>query len=134
MSINIRPFQKEDFRTIHQLISEAFNVSKDHPLQNSFLEQNHIHSFVAMENEIIVGTATLHLIYKTNRIMGLIEDVVIAPHAQGKGIGKALVLHLVEQSKSLGCYKTMLNAAAKNISFYEKMGLEVGEYQMVIRH
>ena len=47
---------------------------------------------------------------------------------------KALVLHLVEQSKSLGCYKTMLNATAKNISFYEKMGLEVGEYQMVIRH
>jgi glucosamine-phosphate N-acetyltransferase len=66
--------------------------------------------------------------------MGLIEDVVVAPNSQGKGIGKKLILELIQCAEKIGCYKTILNSTTSNQVFYEKLGFSKEQIQMTIRY
>ncbi|MBL6666630.1 MAG: GNAT family N-acetyltransferase [Flavobacteriaceae bacterium] len=124
----------KDLEAVNGLLCNAFRLNPSQPLEKAFLTLPNIHCFVAEYNGEIIGTASIHLIQKTNRIMGLIEDVVILPESQGKGIGKALLQHLITTSKKYGCYKIILNCSKKNMKFYEKQGFISNEIQMIIRH
>ena len=42
-----------------------------------------------------------------------------------------LIEALVEASRSMGCYKVILDCAEANVAFYEKCGLTRKEVQMV---
>ena len=75
----------------------------------------------------------MHFLQKLDRKMGQIEDVVVHPKAQGLGLGRRIVEALLTETQSKECYKIVLNTAEKTIPFYEKMGFEVGELQMVRR-
>ena len=86
-----------------------------------------------MENKI-VGVASLYLIQKLSRKLGLIEDVAILEGQRGKGIGKLLVEKLIEISAEHNCDKTVLNTAEENVAFYKKIGFERKEIQMIIRN
>jgi glucosamine-phosphate N-acetyltransferase len=135
MHIDIRSIgTSKDLETVNSLLCSAFSIVPSHPIEKAFLTNPNAHCFVAEYQGEIIGTATLHLIQKTNRIMGLIEDVVIANKFQEKGIGKALLEKLITTSKKKGCYKIILNSDQKNIRFYEKQGFIAKEIQMVIRH
>lgn len=135
MSILIRSINTpKDLEIVNDLLSSAFEIEHSHPIEKAFLSHPDIHCFVAEYQGEIVGTGSLHLIQKTNRILGLIEDVVVLPKSQGKGIGKALLEKLISTSKKHGCYKTILNSKEKNIKFYEKQGFIANEIQMIIRH
>jgi N-acetylglutamate synthase-like GNAT family acetyltransferase len=81
-----------------------------------------------------LGTGTLHIIQKSNRQMGLIEDVVVAPNQREKGIGKKIIYELVQLAEKIGCYKTILNSSELNQLFYEKQGFSKEQVQMTIRH
>jgi phosphinothricin acetyltransferase len=63
----------------------------------------------------------------------LIEDVAVNKDHRGKGIGKSLVEKLIEIAKQKNCDKIVLNTSEKNSKFYEKIGFEKNEIQMVIR-
>lgn len=52
-----------------------------------------------------------------------IEDVAVAKHLHRKGIGSALINHLIEEAKKLGCYKATLTTTSNNIDFYISCGL-----------
>lgn len=43
----------------------------------------------------------------------IVEDVVVDPGIQGKGIGRAMMSHAVDEARALGCYKLMLSSNAK---------------------
>ena len=77
---------------------------------------------VAELDRLIIGVASLYVIEKLTRKMGLIEDVAVDPNQRGNGIGKKLIESLIEQSKEKGCDKTILSSSEKNIPFYEKIG------------
>jgi ribosomal protein S18 acetylase RimI-like enzyme len=64
----------------------------------------------------------------------LIEDVAVNKDHRGKGIGKSLVEKLIEIGKQKKCDKIVLNTSEKNSKFYEKIGFEKNEIQMVIRN
>jgi GNAT superfamily N-acetyltransferase len=92
---------------------------------------------------IIVGTDT-----ETNRIVaagtvfieckfihmcgmvGHIEDIVIAPEARGKHLGKILIMHLTHIAQQFGCYKVILDCADNVKPFYEKCGYQVKGVEM----
>ena len=53
------------------------------------------------------------------------EDVVVAPHRQGQGIGRQMMAHAVQQARAAGCYKLALSSNAKRTkahAFYESLG------------
>ena len=66
--------------------------------------------------------------------MGLIEDVVVDPKTQGKGVGKKLVEQLLLKAAEMNCYKTILNATNENSGFYTKLGFKKEQLQFTIRH
>lgn len=134
MKYTIRPIDPSEIQKVNTLISNAFNIDPNLSIQYEFLNQTNCHCFVAASENEIIGTGSLHIIQKTNRKMGLIEDVVVAPISKGNGVGKKLVEALVTQSKESGCYKTMLNTSENTAPFYEKSGFSKSEIQMIIRH
>ena len=87
--------------------------------------QPHILTYIAVENEKIIGTATLIIEQKFihgGGKVGHIEDVAVQKDCQLKGVGKNLIEFLVEQAKSKGCYKVILDCNDENVGFYEKCG------------
>ena len=60
--------------------------------------------------------------------------ITVDSNQRGKGIGKKLIENLIEQSKETGCDKTILSSSEKNVPFYEKIGFNVNEIQMVLRN
>jgi GNAT superfamily N-acetyltransferase len=65
----------------------------------------------------------------------IVEDVVVDPDIQGKGIGRAMMSHAVEAARALGCYKLMLSSNAKRErahAFYEQLGFERHGYSFRI--
>lgn len=69
-------------------------------------------------NGIMAGTAIL---YQSNNNMG-IHQVGVLPNFQGRGIGKALMLHLVALAKQKACKSITLQASQDGIAMYLNMG------------
>lgn len=84
-----------------------------------------IRTFVAHEEDQVVGTATLIVEQKfihRGGWVGHVEDVAVHRNHQKKGIGAALVRHAVEEARKLGCYKVILSCFEDRIPFYKGLG------------
>ncbi len=56
---------------------------------------------------------------------GLVEDVAVAREAQGRGVGKAMMLFAMEECRREGCYKMALSSNEIRVeahAFYESLG------------
>lgn len=76
-------------------------------------------------SDTIIGSAMLiveHKFLRNAGKVGHIEDVAVSPQHGGRGFGIRLIKSLEALSRSLGCYKTILDCNKDNIGFYEKCG------------
>ncbi|CAH2072652.1 unnamed protein product [Thlaspi arvense] len=62
--------------------------------------------------------------------VGHIEDVVVDSEFRGKHLGKKVVEFLSDHSRSMGCYKVILDCGVEKKVFYEKCGLTNKGIQM----
>ena len=132
--IKISDFKKKDFSIVKNLLIDGFSKNFDNDINLNFINNQSNFGFVAINNETIIGFASIHIIEKLNRRSCLIEDVVVDKKERGKGIGKLLIEHLINFSKSKSCDKIILNSKESNIPFYNKLGFVQNEIQMVIRN
>jgi glucosamine-phosphate N-acetyltransferase len=122
----IREFQKDDInKGLIETYKEVWWITDitDESLKKYLSNNNYM--VVCEENDVIIGTATLHIQHKLIRdggIAGLIEDVAVREEFRGKNIGSELIQHLIDKSKELGCYKVILSCFPERINFYEKNG------------
>ena len=97
---------------------------------------NHI-IHVAEENGKIIGSTTLLIeqkfIHQGGKV-GHIEDVVVSKEFEGRGIGIKLIRSLLEKSKGMNCYKTILDCKEELIPFYERIGFKQESKQMRYNH
>lgn len=88
---------------------------------------------VAVRSDDVIGTASLlcerKFLHKGG-LAGHIEDVAVHPDHQKKGVGKSLVLHLLERARERGCYKVVLDCKPALDTFYERCGFKDAGYQM----
>lgn len=81
--------------------------------------------FVAEREGEVIGTITLlverKFIHAGGRA-GHIEDLSVRAGFEKRGIGTALVERAVEEAKTRGCYKVVLDCSERNAPFYEKRG------------
>tara|TARA_B100001059_G_scaffold218496_1_gene238716 strand:+ start:471 stop:872 length:402 start_codon:yes stop_codon:yes gene_type:complete len=132
--MKIRKLINSDIDQVINLLVSSFNSRYNNPPIIGTLS-NPKSIFIVVEiNNIIVGVASLHIIEKLTRKMGLIEDVAVDSKHRGKGIGIKLIQNLTSEAKNMGCDKIVLNSSKDNISFYEKSGFKVNEIQMVLRN
>ena len=132
--MKIRKLINSDIDQVINLLVSSFNSRYNNPPIIGTLS-NPKSIFIVVEiNNIIVGVASLYIIEKLTRKMGLIEDVAVDSNYRGKGIGIKLIQNLTSEAKNMGCDKIVLNSSKDNISFYEKSGFKVNEIQMVLRN
>ena len=132
--MKIRRLINNDIDQVINLLVSSFSSRYNNPPIIGTLS-NPKSIFIVVEiNSIIVGVASLHIIEKLTRKMGLIEDVAVDSNYRGKGIGIKLIQNLTSEAKKMGCDKIVLNSSKDNVSFYEKSGFKVNEIQMVLRN
>ena len=132
--MEIRNLNRNDFDQVINLLVTSFSSRYNHPPINENPNNPNTICLVAEIDNVIIGVASLHIIEKLTRKMGLIEDVAVDLKYRGKGIGKKLIQKLIVESKKQGCDKTVLNSTENNVPFYEKIGFTVNELQMVLRN
>ena len=132
--MKIRQLQHNDIKQVINLWTSSFSRNFNKTLNPDYLNDPSSITIVVCEGNTIVGVASIHIIYKLSRTLGLIEDVAVNKNHRGKGIGKSLVEKLIEVGKQKNCDKIVLNTSEKNSKFYEKIGFEKNEIQMVIRN
>ena len=132
--MKIRQLQSSDIKQVIDLWTSSFSRTFDNPVNNNYLNDPNSITFVMSDNKAILGVASLHIIEKLTRKLGLIEDVAVSKNNRGLGIGKKLVKKLIQTGKEKKCDKIVLSSSEKNSEFYEKMGFQKKELSMVIRN
>lgn len=97
--------------------------------------KSRVRTYVAIINNQVAGTASIFIEPKfihAGGVVGHIEDVAVHPDSQKRGIGKALILHLLDECQKFRCYKVILDCAEATIPFYEKLGFHRWERAMRI--
>jgi GNAT superfamily N-acetyltransferase len=86
--------------------------------------------FVAVLASELVATYALLImdnLAKHGRRSGIVEDVAVSPHHQGRGIGRALMQHAREECRRAGCYKFTLSSGIRREAahqFYDSLGMK----------
>lgn len=132
--MKIRKLEKNDFDQVIEIWTNSFSINFDKPINPNYLSDPNSITIVMSEKNIVIGVATLHIIKKLTRILGLIEDVAVNKNYRGLGIGKKLVKELIKIGNEKNCDKIVLSSSEKNSKFYEKIGFQKNELQMVIRN
>jgi glucosamine-phosphate N-acetyltransferase len=131
----VRKLAFKDYESYHVLINdfrptvftkEQFQKSLEYIQQTGDI-------WVLEEDGILFATGTIFyekkLIFDTC-IYAHIEDVCVTQEQRGKGYGKQIVRHLLEESKRNGCHKVTLDCNDANVGFYISCGLTKRGNQM----
>ena len=132
--MKIRKIKHSDIEQVRILLTNSFSSRYNKPFASGNFSDSKNIILVAEIKGTLVGTASLHIIQKLTRKMGIIEDVAVDSKVRGNGIGKKLIENLIEYSVKAGCDKVSLSSSEENVPFYEKIGFQVSELQMVLRN
>ena len=131
--ITIKSLDKTHSSDVVKILIDSFSNNYDREINDSIFSSDEVEGIVALENEIVVGYASIHYLKKITRKSGVIEDVVVKENQRGKGIGKLLVKNLIEKAKQNNCDKIILSSSEKNLKFYQKLGFKKNEFEMIMR-
>ena len=145
MQVNIREALEEDLSYILELYKQPdMDDGKVLPLDHARDIFNRIKSYpnynvyVAESNGETVGTFAL-MIMDNLAHMGtssaLVEDVVVKENLQGRGIGKQMMMFVMDYCKRIGCYKVALSSNLKRENahrFYESLGFKKHGYSYLL--
>lgn len=94
--------------------------------------------FVAVVEGSAVGTYSLLIMdnmAKRGRRSGVVEGVAVMPDYQGRGIGRAMMEHALEQCRLAECYKLALSSNRRRVEaheFYQSLGFKRHGYSFVV--
>ena len=132
--MKIRELEKSDYNQVIELWTKSLSNKFDNEINTSHLSDPGSITLVSVDNNTVTGVASLYIIKKLTRTLGLIEDVAVNENYRGKGICKKLVEKLIGLAADKKCDKTVLNSSEQNSEFYKKIGFEINEIQMIIRN
>ena len=132
--MKIRTLEPKDIKQVIDIWTNSFSRNFSKPVNPNYLSDPNSTTIVISIEDIIVGVASIHIIKKLTRILGIIEDVAVNEKYRGKGVGKKLVERLILIGKQKNCDKIVLSSSEENSKFYEKIGFKKKELQMVIRN
>lgn len=136
MSLSIRPATPEDAETIHRFVVELATYEREpdavEATPETFREQLRsarppFECVIAEWSSRPVGFALFFHNYSTwkGRPGLYLEDLYVQPDQRGRGIGKALLLHLFDLARERGCGRvewSVLDWNTPAIAFYESLG------------
>lgn len=94
-------------------------------LQDIFNTKNNIHLACGIENDKIIGIASMCIYTVISGKKGWVEDVVVHENARGKGLGRKLMNKLLEVAKEEKLNEILLFSAEHRVAakhLYEDLG------------
>ena len=131
--ITIKSLDKSHSTDVIKILIDSFSKNYDKKINESIFSSDEVDGIVALEKGNVIGYASIHYIKKITRKSGIIEDVVVKENQRGKGIGKLLLNNLIEKAKKNNCDKIILSSSEKNLKFYQKLGFQKNEFEMIMR-
>jgi GNAT superfamily N-acetyltransferase len=133
--VKIRQAEAADIGTMSTLLAQLFSLEQDFRPNSSkqrmglemLLKTPDAYVVVAEEQGDVVGMLTLQTLVSTAEggRCGLIEDVVVNESCRGRGIGQALMTHIVDWADRQGLVRLQLLADRHNqpaLVFYQGHG------------
>ena len=113
------PMSQDEWESYYRLRFTILRAPWNQPLGSEVLadESEAIHAMV-IEDDQIIGVARMH---KSGENQGQVRCVAVAVEAQGKGVGKAIMLHLEGKAKEMGMQEIVLEARENSVTFYKSM-------------
>jgi predicted GNAT family N-acyltransferase len=110
------PITQDEWESYYRLRFKILREPWNQPLGSEVLsdESEAIH-VMAIENDQIIGVARMH---KSGENQAQVRCVAVDIEAQGKGVGKAIMLHLEEKAKVMGLHEIILEARENAVPFY----------------
>lgn len=133
--IAIVPYEDKyqpDFKRLNMEWLEKYGLTEEYDLailndpRSKILEEGG-HIFLAVENEKVIGTAGLAWMSATHYEL---VKMAVDPLARGKGIGKMLLNHCLEQAKRSGAERVSLFSSTHlktALKMYEETGFRYVE-------
>ena len=94
------------------------------------LDDSASHLYLLEEEGRVVGMLTLGIYHSPTGSKAWIEDVVVDDACRGRGYGRALVAHAIEEAKRAGVKQLMLTSNSLRVAanrLYQAMGFEKRE-------
>lgn len=145
MNVVIRETSKSDLPAVLGLYAQpGMDDGQVLPLERadeifSRMQRHSNHAlYVAVADQEVVGTFALLIMENLahmGALSGIIEDVVVRPDWQRRGIGTAIMNYAIDVCKALGCYKLALSSNMKREAahaFYESLGFQRHGYSFVL--
>jgi GNAT superfamily N-acetyltransferase len=110
--------------------SESFTPAEAAAQLALFRQYPSFRLFVALADNKVIGTYQLlimHNMAKRGKKSGIVEDVAVDPAHQGKGIGRAMMHHALDECRRAGCYKLTLSSNLRREDahrFYDALGFQ----------
>lgn len=127
--LEIKDFSEENRihvqRFLKVLVGEGMTLSESSFCQ--ILDSGCSHLFFVYYESCVAGMLTVGVYESPTGRKAWIEDVVVDPVFQGKGLGKKLVEHAIQFSEKMGANTLMLTSNPKRISanfLYQSQGFE----------
>lgn len=124
----LETYTQTQFEELKQLMTELSDrVSFSKKMLESVLEDNNCHLYVVMENDHIIGCATLCVFHSPTGTKASIEDVVVSSAYRGLHLGKRLMEYVLETSKPFAPIELHLTSNPKRTVanlLYQSLGFE----------
>jgi ribosomal protein S18 acetylase RimI-like enzyme len=138
MSVTITPAGEADLPAIKMLLAESLDAMDDterldieQAARNcrEMLQDPAHHMLVARENDRILGFIN----FNTRKTIlhphesGLIDELIVSKSSRGTGIGRQLILAVIEECRKLGCSEVEVSTEKSNRNarrFYQACGFE----------
>jgi len=133
--MNLRDITFDDLPDVLRLYAqpdfdngEVLDDAQARALYARFLTYPDYKIYVAEEGGSIVGSFALLVMLNLGHCgapSAIVEDVVVDPQMQGRGVGAAMMRAAMDLARDKGCYKLVLSSNAKRVrahAFYERLG------------
>jgi GNAT superfamily N-acetyltransferase len=135
LPITLRPARKADLPTILELYAQPdFDDGTVLPLTEAESIFHTMHEYpdytlhVAESDGQVIGSFALLVMHNLGHMgacSAIVEEVVVHPALQGKGVGRAMMQRAMDLARDKGCYKLVLSSNVKRERahrFYERLG------------
>lgn len=131
----IRCVERSDAACFEDVADDLFDGSINQDALNEFLADPRHHLAIAQDGDTIVGFASaVHYVHPDKPRELWVNEVSVAPNYRRRGLGKAIIAHLLNHGRKLGCSEAWVLTDADNNAaraLYRASGGEESECIMV---
>lgn len=133
---NYTPSQLEEIKSLLSQLSDRVIFSESELMM--VLKDTNSHLYVILNDEHIVGCATLCIFHSPTGTKASIEDVVVSSDYRGQHLGKKLMEFVLDQAQQFAPIELHLTSNSKRVAankLYQVLGFQKKEtncYRMII--